>query len=102
MRVPLTNNAQLVDFKPTANYELRMWDFVADSPILDLSVSSSSQVQLCLYAPTNQTYEVLTTSSLFPGFAWQSCGTAMMTNAFHIFLQGPAVDPARFYRWKQF
>jgi hypothetical protein len=101
MRVALTNNVQQVNLIPTANIELRVLDFVADPPILDVSLLGDSQVQVCLYGPTNQNYELQTTTDLVPVIKWESSGTAVMTNAFHIFFQGPAVDPARFYRWKQ-
>lgn len=101
MRVPLTNNAQTVNFTPLANTELRVWDFISDPPILDLSISSDLQAQLVLYGATNQTYQVLTTPELSPGLAWELGGTAIMTNAFRIFPASPAVDPARCYRARQ-
>jgi hypothetical protein len=96
-RVPLTNAFQVIGRPAPANREFRAWEFIADPHGLDLTVEGDV-ARLVLYAPTNQTLEVESTTNLMPVVIWETLDTVTMTNTFRIFTPSPLSEPQRFFR----
>ena len=102
-RVPLTNAFQVFAPLPKPCETFRLWEFVADPPILDASRIGADQVQLVIYGHTNANFQVETAPSLDITPAdwapWSSTGP--MTNTFRIFPSFPAAEEKRFFRTEQ-
>ena len=98
-RVPLTNDFQIIGPIAPANTEFSVWEFVADPLALEMTaVPAVSQVNLVLYGPTNNTFEVQTVTNLQPPVLWETLDTVFMTNTFRILAPEPLADPQRFFR----
>ena len=103
-RVPLTNALQVFAPAPPPNTGFRVWEFVADPPILDISRVAPQTAQFVFYGATNRSFSLETTSVLeVTPEPWSPSGlsTGPMTNTFRIFPSFPTMDEKRFYRAKQ-
>ena len=100
-RVPLVSALQAVAAKPPPNIEFRVWEFVADPPMLDLFGANGNQARMILYGMPNKSYQILSGASLASGATWQPGAVAAMTNAFRIFAPMPATEPWQFFRAKE-
>jgi hypothetical protein len=102
-RVPLTNDLQVISGPPEPWQAFRVWEFVADPPIVDLNRSVGGQLQLVLYGAPPKSFEVQTTNSLgLRSATWATYGTTgAMTNSFRIFPPFTPTDVKRFYRGKE-
>jgi ureidoglycolate hydrolase len=100
-RVPLTNAFQVVAPAASPNTEYRVWDFVADPPIIDILPAAGHQIQLVIYDTPGRTNQLLTATTLAPGTQWQAGPATVMTNAFLTLPPTAASDPVRFFRAKR-
>jgi hypothetical protein len=100
-RVPLTSTFQAIAAAPPVYTELRVWEFFADPPILDLFPATNRQVLMVVYDTPTKTNQLLTSTSIQPGATWQPSTVTVMTNSFRIMGPSTAVDPVRFYRAKR-
>ena len=102
-RVPLTSSFQAFAPAPPPNTAFRVFEFVADPPILELWPQPGQQVQLVLYGAPAKTFELQTTNTL-PKLPttwsfYETTGT--MTNSFRIFPPFTPSNPRLFYRAKE-
>jgi hypothetical protein len=102
-RVPQTNALQVISGPPKPWQAFRVWEFVADPPILDMVRAGRTNVGVVLYGTPPRNYAVETSPRLdVPAPVWTPwTSTGPMTNSFRIF---PAFRPAearRFYRGKE-
>jgi hypothetical protein len=97
-RVPLTNEFQIIAPLAFADSAFRAREFVSDPSLLDLMLQDGLNVQLVLYASTNRTHEIQTTTDLVPGTIWETLDTVTMTNTFRLIPLEPLTQPQRFYR----
>jgi hypothetical protein len=97
-RIPLTTAFQPVLPAAAANTEYRVWDFIADPPLLDLFPAAGHQTLCVIYDAPGKTNQLLTATSVAPVTVWQPGATTVMTNAFRILAPTPASDPVRFFR----
>lgn len=97
-RVPLTNEFQIIAPRANASTEFRGWEFVADPRFLDLVPLPNLGVLPVLYGPTNQVFDILTTTNLDPVIVWEPYATVVMTNTFRIFALEPITTPRRFFK----
>jgi hypothetical protein len=102
-RVPLTNAFQAFAGAPPPNTAYRVWEFVADPPILDAFRTPGQQYFLVLYGATNKTYQLQSTSDLTPPSIWTPGTVISMTNAFRILPPAPFGPPgtSQFFRAKE-
>jgi hypothetical protein len=100
-RVPLTTAFKAFAPAPPLNTELRVWDFVADPPILDPFPAAGHQTLMILYDTPGKTNQLLTATSVNAGATWQPSTVTTMTNAFKIVGPSAAPDPVRFFRAKR-
>jgi hypothetical protein len=100
-RIPVTVALQPVGLASTATTEYRVWEFIADPPILDLFPAAGHQTQCVIYDAPGKTNQLLTAVSVAPGATWQPGAVTVMTNAFRILAPTAASDPVRFYRAKR-
>jgi hypothetical protein len=100
-RVPLTNSFQPFAPAPLPDTEFRLFDFVANPPILDLVQAANHQVQIVLYGTPNTTAQVVSKTEVQPPSTWQTWSTIAMTNAFRIFPPASPADPRRFFKATQ-
>jgi hypothetical protein len=100
-RVPMTTAFQPILPAPGANTEYRVWDFIADPPVLDLFPAAGRQTRCVIYDAPGKTNQLLSATSIAPGTVWQPGATTIMTNAFRILAPTAATDPVRFYRAKR-
>jgi hypothetical protein len=100
-RVPLTNSFQVLASAPPPGLEFSVWDFVTDSPILDIYPMAGHQTFIIIYDAPGKTDQLLTATNLDSGALWLSGVVTTMTNAFQILAPTPASDPVRFYRAKR-
>ena len=100
-RVPLTNYFQKAFGKPPANTDFRVTEFIADPPILELSLLPAHQAQLLLYGTTTNTYQIESATTLIAPVTWTPGDLAAMTNAFRFFPSASAIEPSRFFRAKK-
>ncbi len=96
--VPLTNNFQAIAASPPANTAFIVTDFVANPDLLQLSLSRG-QVQVVLYAETNLTFKIESSTNLLD--AWTTVSVATMTNVFRILPTTPQEPAAQFFRAQQ-
>ncbi len=99
--VPLTNGFQAIAAVPPANTAFTITNFVANPPILQMSLTPDSQLQLVLFGLTNGTYQVQSATSLHAPITWTPGSTIAMTNAFHIFPEAAPASAIQFYRAEQ-
>jgi hypothetical protein len=101
-RVPLTNAFEAIAPAPPPNTAFLVTEFVANPPILDLSLTLGGQVQLVLYGPTNRTYQIQSTANFQGAITWtNNGGSVVMTNSFRILPPASPAPPSLFYRAKQ-
>ena len=100
-RIPLTAALQPLIPVPGANTEYRVWEFIADPPLLDLFSVAGHQAQCVIYDAPGKTNQLLTAVSVAPGATWQPGAVTVMTNSFRILAPAAASDPQRFYRAKR-
>jgi hypothetical protein len=99
--VPLTNAFQAIAAAAPPDTAFLITDFVANPPILQLTMTPDSQVQLVLFGLTNGTYQIQSTADLRSPITWTPGGVAAMTNAFRIFPEMPPAAVLQFYRAEQ-
>ena len=104
MRVPLTNDLQVISGPPQPWQAFRVSEFVADPAIVDLNHAGDRQVQLVLYGAPPKSFAVQTTDrlDLLPA-AWSTWATTgTMTNSFRLFPPfTPPTNTNQFYRAKE-
>ena len=102
-RVPLTNAFQAFAAAPPLNTAYRVWEFVADPPILDGFRAPGQQYSLILYGATNKSYQLQSTSDLTPPSTWTAGTVVSMTNAFRFLPPAPIgpSGPRQFFRAKE-
>lgn len=103
-RVAQTNALQVVGGPPQSWQAFRVWEFMADPPILDLRRAGAGQAYPILFGATNKAYGVETAASLdSESITWSPWGesTGTMTNTFRILPAFPATEPKQFFRAKQ-
>jgi hypothetical protein len=102
-RVPLTNAFQTFAGAPPPNTAYRVWEFVADPPILDVFRAPGQQYYLILYGATSETYQLQSTPDLTPPSTWTPGTVVNMTNAFRILPPAPFGPPgtSQFFRAKE-
>jgi hypothetical protein len=99
--VPLTNSFETIAATPAPNIAFLVTDFVANPPILQLALTPDSEVQLVLYAASNETYQIQITTNLGGKITWTNGSSVVMTNSFRIFPPTLPAQPALFYRAEQ-
>lgn len=101
-RVPATNDLMVLGSAPKPWQAFRVWEFVADPAILDLSRGAGGQFQPVLFGAPSKSYAVETAPDLGPATAtWEPTGlvTGPMTNSFRIFAPfTPLPEAQRFFR----
>jgi CHASE3 domain sensor protein len=100
-RVPMTNSFQAFAPTPPANTEYRLWDFIADPPIMDMFAAGNQQTYTILYGATNKNYALLTVPTLASGSTWTTNTIINMTNAFRIQPSVAAPDFIRFFKARE-
>jgi hypothetical protein len=103
MRVPQTNDLQVISGPPKSWQAFRVWEFVADPAIVDLNRIEGGDLRPVLYGKPPTSFELLTTESLdAPSAGWAVSGTTgPMTNSFRLFPSFPPAEAKRFYRGKE-
>lgn len=96
-RVPLTNDFQTIAPSAAVSTEFYVREFVANPQLLDISVRTGPNVQLVLYAPTNQSFTIQATTNLAPA-NWTTLTSVTMTNTFRILPEIPVTTPQRYFR----
>jgi len=89
---------------PPPNTAFRVWEFVADPPLVELSRIGSGQLQLLLYGAPPKSLEVQAAASLdMPPGGWGTWATTgPMTNSFRLFLPfAPPPNTNCFYRARE-
>ena len=102
-RVPLTNAFQAFAPSPPPSAAFRVWEFVADPPIVDIYLTSGGVVGLVLYGAPPKSYAVQQTPNVRGAPAvwspWDATGP--MTNSFRLFPAFVPADARQFYRGMQ-
>jgi hypothetical protein len=98
MRVPLTNEFQIIGPLAAANTEFRVREFVADPFALELTAVPGTGVDVVLYGPADQTFDVQATTNLALPAPWPAIYSVPMTNSFRILPREPLTTPQRFFQ----
>lgn len=98
-RVPLTNSFQPFTMYTPTNVVYRVWEFVADQPIVDpMPYREQNKFGVVLYGQPAKSYQLQSTRDFNPPWALES--TVTMTNSFRIFPPTVMADRTKFYRAK--
>jgi len=101
LRVPLTNSLQPLALTLAADTDYRVYEFVADPPILDISPAPNNHSRLIVYETPGMTDAIIKASSLTNGTVWAVDGTVIMTNSFRDLGTTSNSYPARYFRAKR-
>jgi hypothetical protein len=103
MRVPLVTPFQAIAREPLPDTAYRVWDFVANPGIIDVSQLPGQQPKLVQYGAPNSNYRIATTLSLdvLPANWTTWTETGAMTNAFRFLPNFPGTEPKQFFRSQQ-
>jgi len=103
-RVAQTNDLQVIGGPPKSWQAFRVWEFMADPPLLDLHRAGVGLAYPILFGTTNKAYSLETAVSLdgLPA-SWSlwGSGTGTMTNTFRILPALPTTEPTQFFRARQ-
>ena len=99
-RVPQMDDFQKVFGAPPANTGFRVTEFIADPPVLEMSVLSPTQVQLLLYGTPTGTYQLESVPNLQVDspIPWTLGDVVVMTNAFRFLPPTLSTDPTYFFQ----
>jgi len=98
LRVPLTNEFQVLRPAAAAGVQFRALEFVAEPFALELTKIPNTGVQPVLYGPVDGTFEVRQSDHVTEPAAWQTFGTFRMTNTFRILFQESLITAQRFFQ----
>lgn len=99
-RVPLTNSFQPFTMYTPTNVVYKVWEFVADQPIVDpMPYRPQNKFGVVLYGQPGQTYQLQSTRNFTTPWALES--TVTMTNSFRILPPAVMSENFKFYRGKR-
>ena len=98
LHVPLTNVFQQVSGSPAANAAYRVSEFIPNPGQFDFFRPTTNLPMIVFYSPTNQTYQILTTTNLANSAAWTTSSAVTMSNTFRILSPVSSVERERYFR----
>ncbi len=102
-RVPMTNAFEAIAPAPPPNTEYQVTEFVANPPILDMSLTPASLAQMILYAASGKTNQLQMATNISRNITWTNTGSPIvMTNSFSILPPFAPSQPLLYYRARQF